>query len=195
MNKIELEKNLSEIWSKSRAMSMLSQDDMAEMLNVSKKTVQNWEAGDSFPNFKKAVEWFSVLGVPMYPYLMDALYADQMGKIKSDDPESVKNALHVLIDELDDFRSKELLFCLKGGHGSSPTGTIDLSALYLSLPLTARVSIASSALMSYELESASGRVKSNDTDLVRLETLKRYVDTAKRAVINGKSSYIFEEET
>jgi len=194
MNKLEFEQNLSRIWSESRALTCFSQEDLADSLGVSKKTVQNWEAGDSFPNFKKAVEWFSVLGIPMYPFLMDALYSKEMRSVKKkNNLDDVRKALHALVDELDDMRATELLFCLRGGHGSSPTGTIDLSTMYLSLPLPMRVCIASHVLNDYDLASSLELIDSSQ-DLPSIETLKRYIDTAKLAVMNGKSSYIFEEE-
>jgi len=194
MNKIEFEKNISQIWIGSRSDSGKSQEYVAQKLGVSKRTIQNWEAGEAFPNFKMAVEWFRILGLPMYPYLMDALYPSQMRSIKKDqDLNSIRSALHTYIDELDDMRAMELLFCLRGGHGSSPTGTIDLCTAYLSLPLPIRVSLASTTLINYEIMIHSGKHK--DHAHPSIETLKRYIETAKIAVMNGKDSYIFEEDT
>lgn len=187
MKQHEFEENLSRIWSESRALTRISQEEMAKKLNVSKKTVQNWEAGESFPSLKKSIEWFSVLGVPMYPYLMDALYPREMKAVKSNDIKDIKKALYAHIDELDDMRAKELLFCLRGGHGSSPTGTIDLCTAYLSLPLQKRVSIASALLLFYEMNP---KCEPN----TNIETLRRCIETAKLAVKDGKVSYMYEED-
>lgn len=187
MNKIEFEECLSRIWRDSRDLGNVSQEHMAKALGVSKKTVQNWEAGEAFPNFKKAVEWFAVLGLPMYPFLMDALYPTEMKAVKSGDINDVKKALYAHIDELDDMRAKELLFCLRGGHGSSPTGTIDLCSAYLSMPLQERVSIASTTLLFYDMNPSC-------ESHTNIETLRRYVETAKLAVMEGKFSYMYKED-
>lgn len=195
MNNIEFEECLASIWIRSRADSGKSQEYIAQKLGISKRTVQNWEAGEAFPNFKMAVQWFQVLGLPMYPYLMDALYPSQMNAIRGkSEIKEIRSALHTYVDELDDLRAMELLFCLRGGHGSSPTGSIDLSTTYLSLPLPMRVSIASSILLDYELAKNSGNIKKDHASPV-IDTLKRYIETAKIAVLNGKDSYIYEEES
>lgn len=78
MNRIELSDRIAQMWLKSRSDAGWSQDRVAKALGVSKKTVQNWESGEASPNFRIALEWFDALGVPMYPYIMELLYPDEI---------------------------------------------------------------------------------------------------------------------
>lgn len=78
MNRIELSDRIAGMWRKSRYDAGKSQEYVARALGVSKKTIQNWEAGEASPNFRVALEWFDALGVPMYPYLMSVIYPTEI---------------------------------------------------------------------------------------------------------------------
>lgn len=185
--------DMQEMFQKSRYDAGLSQQKAADLMKVSKSTVQNWENGSSVPTFDKIIEWFKVLGVPMYPYLMKLAYPKELASITADsDISDLRQGLNKLVNELDDFHAKELFFILSGVHGSSPTGNMDMTTAYLHLPLAAMVVIAENILASYEILEALGQIHNSQHVLPATKTLKRSIDTAKAAAMSGKNSYIEE---
>lgn len=195
MNRIELSDRIAQMWLKSRSDAGWSQDRVAKALGVSKKTVQNWESGEASPNFRIALEWFDALGVPMYPYIMELLYPDEIEGITAEtDMSELKKALHIYVDELDDLHIRELLFILFASHGSSPTGTLDACTAYLHLPLSMRVCITDSIVTHYEIATELGILQNKEHIAPDVSTLERFLDTARGAVREGKQSYTFMEE-
>lgn len=185
--------SIAEMFQKSRYASGLSQQKVADIMHVSKSTIQNWEDGTSSPSFEKILEWFKALGVPMYPYLMTLMYPREFAQIKTDtDIDDIRKGLNSLVAELDEFHARELYFILSGIHGSSPTGTLDLITAYLHLPLAQRVLTAENTLSNYEMAYALGKVHNTEHVLPATTTLKRCVDTARTAAMSGKNSYIEE---
>ena len=51
MNKAEFSDRLASVWLRSRGQAGKTQEYVAKSLGVSKKTVQNWEAGTAAPNW------------------------------------------------------------------------------------------------------------------------------------------------
>lgn len=146
---------------------------MAKALGVSRKTVQNWEAGLAAPNIRATLEWFEALGVPMYPYIMSMLYPVEVdGITATTDMHELRKALHCYVDELDDLHARELLFILHGLHGSSPTGTLDACTAYLHLPLSMRVCITDSIVTHYEMATGLGLLQNEEHVTPEISTLE-----------------------
>lgn len=185
---------INEMLQKSRYDAGLSQQQVADKMNINKTTIKNWEAGYSSPSLDKTLEWFEVLGIPMYPYLISMLYPTEMQAAINQDESKARETLHKYIDELDDFHVNELLYLLYGSHGSSPTGTLDSVTAYLHLPLALRVCITENILCNYEMAAATEQLVSPNDIIPKLETLKRCVTTAKKAVEEGKNSYVAENK-
>lgn len=183
---------VNEILLKARLDSGLSQSKLASRLNVSRSTIANWESGyTSSITLLNAVEAFRALGVPMYPYLMSAIYGEEMTDINAyTDADRLKENLIAFVKELDDFHVKELLYILQGNHGSSPTGTLDLMTAYLHLPLLERYLAAQSIVEAYEMYDAIGEIDKSDNVVPRFETLKKCITAAKQAVLEGKDTYV-----
>lgn len=190
MNNIEFADRLANMWRASRAASGKSQDYVAKALGVSKKTVQNYENGTASPSFRTAFEWFDILGVPMYPYIMQLLYPEQIEGINADtDITELRHVLNTYVNELDDLHVRELLYLLYGSHGSSPTGTIDLLTAYLHLPLAERVCITGNILTHFEVSAEVGLLRDTEHVLPRIDTLEKCYKSAKDAVCSGKETY------
>lgn len=182
---------VSEMLSKARIDAGLSQKKLADKLGVSRSTIANWESGYTSISLLNAIEGFRALGVPMYPYLISAIYGEEISS--ADDGVNivdVRKFLLTFVNELDEFHARELLFLLQGNHGSSPTGTLDLITTYLHLPLTFRVCIAESIVTAYEIMDASGELANTNYVLPSLETLRKFTAAAKTAVMEGKDTYV-----
>lgn len=171
--------------------SGMSQSKLASKLNVHRSTIANWESGYSPISLETAIEGFKVLGVPMYPYLMSAIYGEELKAITAGtDIHEIRASLHKFVDELDDMHTKELLYILQGHHGSSPTGTLDMTTAYLHLPLMTRVCVTENILNNYEINEALGLLDKTDNVLPKTETLRKCTAAAREAVLNGKNTYV-----
>lgn len=70
----DINERFAKIWKVSRNQVNVSQDEIAKRLGVSKKTVQNWEAGLSSPSQVMGFKWFEALGVQPMPYYLSVMY-------------------------------------------------------------------------------------------------------------------------
>ena len=194
MNNVEMADRIAAMFREARLASGKSQEYVAKSIGVSKKTIQNWESGTAYPNFRYALEWFDCIGVPMYPYLMALLYPAEIDGVKAtNDMEEVRRLLDVYVEELDDHHARELLYILHGSHGSSPTGMLDIITTYLHLPLAMRIVLTENIIANYNMAQAIGMAYEDDHVLPKSDTLKRCVESAKQAVISGKESYTLTE--
>lgn len=183
---------VNEMLLQARLDSGLSQSKLAERLHVSRSTIANWESGyTSSITLQNAIDGFRALGVPMYPYLMSVLYDEELSSINTDtDMSNVREKLSLYVNELDDFHARELLYILDGTHGSSPTGTLDMASTYLHLPLTWKCITARSIVDAYEMFEEMGRIDNSDNLVPKIETLKKCIEAARQAVLEGKDTYV-----
>lgn len=187
MDDYEISENFAEMWRRSRYDAGRSQDWIAKELGVSKKTVQNWEAGISSPSQIMGFRWFQALGLPALPYYLGLLYPEEFKDIRPTDDESRINAALIRFVGENGMRTKrQLLYMCYGDHGSSISGLLELITAYLQLPLACRAAIATTIAASYELAGLdvdSGHI-SPDASLLR-----RAIDAAMAAAKEDKQSY------
>ena len=62
--------------SQSRTAANKSQEEMADMLGVCTRTIQNWEAGISAPDAAHLIKWFNVLHMDMTSYYSKIMQVD-----------------------------------------------------------------------------------------------------------------------
>lgn len=186
---------LSKMLSDARYASKLSQEQIAQHLNVSRKTVANWEAGISAPTFDMVLKWFNVCDEPIYPYVMKYLHPDELEKMtpKSTSKEVTK-ALHICIEQLDEHYQKELLYILTGSHFSNPFGILDLFTAYLHVPLDLRMNVADNIVNNFLFAKARDFLVSNDNVMPDLGNLDKCKSSAREAIYSGKKTYFQEEQ-
>lgn len=188
MNNVDTAEKFGKMWKKSRLDAGKSQEYMAKALGVSKKTVQNWEAGYASPSQIMGFKWFEALDVPPLPYYLALLYKEFDGISQESTDEDVKKALIKLIENLDSDTVRKVLFLLYGDHGSPIPAIVDLTVAYVHTPLPARVGVAELILTGYEIASAykhtSEHVEPN------VEYLRKSIEDGKQAVINMRKSHL-----
>lgn len=196
MKKYEIAERFAKMWRTSRESVGKSQDYMAKALGVSKKTVQNWEAGTSCPSQQKGFEWFIVLGVQPMPYYLDILYPNEFGRLSPESSDmDITIALLTLISNLTGEQKRKLLYALTGRHGSSPICVLEMLTAYLQTPLDYRLNVASSVAVNYEISEAKGMLVRPDSIQPDMELLHLAIKKGREAVIEGKGSYtaVFEK--
>lgn len=93
-------RKFSDVFLRSRYDAGKTQAYMAKAMNVSVRTVQNWETGVSCPSQTQTFDWFVKLGAQSLPYYLDYLYPD-LKRITADSPtEDIDKALCEIIEQL-----------------------------------------------------------------------------------------------
>lgn len=189
-NRIDVAQRFASMWRRSREDAGKSQDYMSMALGVSKKTIQNWEAGTSCPSQVKGFEWFSVLGLQPLPYYLDILYPDIMNSLdENPTEETITEALIKAVSDLGLEQKKKLLYLFLGKHGSSVSGILELMTAHLQSPLRDRINIAQGVSTNYKLAEKTGKVIRPDDIQPHLELLDYSIRKGTEAVINGQNGY------
>ena len=186
---------ISLMLSTARTNAKISQDAMASAMGVSRKTVQKWEDGSLCPNLNRVIEWFDITGEPLYPYILRLLHGYNFNGISSEtNKDDIKDGLHDFVDELSEDRIRKLMYVIYCDHGSTPSGVLDLITAYLHLPLDRRVCIASAIIHACVICESTDTLRGKDHVLPDIEFLKECCNSATRAVIEGKESYMNRED-
>ena len=186
--RVKIYDRFAEMWRSSREDAGVSQDYMARAMGVSKKTVQNWEAGTSCPNQATGFEWFSVLGLNPFPYYLRIVYPSFQ---KADAiPDNLDAALISMIGNLPTEYKMKLMYFLSGEHGSSPIALMDMMAAHLQTPLRDRINIAISVSTNYKLAQIRDTLTCDVQDVQPdMDLLNYAVDQGVKAVADGKKAY------
>lgn len=107
----ERNKRFAAFLSQARTRAGKSQDYIAEKLDVSKKTIQNWEKGVSLPSFPETMEWFKALNINPLPYYFAYAHPEELIYLKtSDDDQVISDAFDALVNELPISVKRSLLY-------------------------------------------------------------------------------------
>lgn len=188
MDNVNIADRFGAMWKKSRIDAGKSQEYMAKALGVSKKTVQNWEAGFASPSQIMGFKWFDALDVPALPYYLSLLYDEFNGISRDSSDEDVRKALIKLIENLDSETVRKILFLLYGDHGSPIQAIVDLTVAYVHTPLPARIGVADLVVTNYEITSAY----KNTADHVEpnVPYLRKSIEDGKKAVTKLRKSHL-----
>ena len=190
MDRFDINERFAKMWRKSRDEAGKSQEFMARSLGVSKKTVQNWEAGTSCPSQEKGFEWFQVLGIQPLPYYLELIYPDEFCQLSFDDSDQmIEDALITIIKNLPSGSKRKLLYLLYGNHGSSPLAMLELITAHLQTPLRARLNVAEIVRTNYEIADAMGILAQPDHIQPDVDVLNHAFLCGKDAVKQGLRAY------
>ena len=170
MDRASKAKRFAEIWLKSRAESGFSQERMAMELGVSKKTIQNWEKGLSFPNAFQVFEWFEVLN--MNPIIYFLAYQHEND---SDTDKKFYNYMEVIRRE----NKKRIIQLYEAGHGEFWDICLQCSLIFSLIDEKTRMLIMLQLLHAFEVEDIQG-----DTSNINIEVLENYLQKIKEETIN-----------
>lgn len=186
---LEINDRFARIWRVSRDKAGVSQDVIAKRLGVSKKTVQNWEAGASSPSQVMGFKWFKALGIQPLPYYLSVLYPG-FGDVPAEPQDKeVDEYLQKLIADLPARTKRELLYMLSGYHGSSVVGVMEMVTAHLQAPLRDRVNVAQSIETNYTIAEANGRIRCPGHVQPDTGLLQEMIRKGKEAVLSGKEEY------
>lgn len=161
-----------------RLKAHISQEYMAQELEVSKKTVISWEKGLSEPTIDRCLEWFDVCDVNPMSAILDIVWPDM--PVKDTD-----TAFEKLFSDLPQPMKQSLIFLFFGKHGSSPEALIQLLLAYLHTPLTARATQAITSANMYVLEKELGRDSCPDEIQPNIDVLTEAINEARHKILKA----------
>lgn len=176
---------------KARIEAGLSQREMAHLIGMNERTVQNWEKGQSSPDSDKIMDWCSSCGVSPIAVFMEVLHPDLYAvpdQQKQDD--EIAKELCAIMQALPPITQRLLLFILKGRHGSSPPAVISEIAANLHCPLNNRVSICGTIIDQYTFALIRGLDTCPDEPHPPIDDLKIIYKSGRTAAENGARGYI-----
>lgn len=158
---------------------------MMDAMQVSSKTIYNWENGYSYPNVKQMSEWFDILGADMNLYYNIFFCSDRMQGSSSMSDNEIRRKLHEQIDSYTKRRRALLHFILCGKHGADIDSLINLTVCYLQTQWKDRIVQAALTLSNYRLnrERKEYPIEPN-TDL-----LHATIQTCSESYISGQDGY------
>lgn len=164
----------------------LSQKEVAEIMSVSRSTVQKWEDGSVPPSLEKCMDYFQKIQRPPIPYM---LYLCDPNHYAEATVDSARNTLHDIIDKLDDETIKKLFFVCFANHGSDAFVILDMVVADLQSPLRARINIAHEVMMNYEIAKRHGDPSRGSNTHPDIDNLNKAINSGVDAVIANKDSY------
>lgn len=190
----ELQERFARIWRVSRAQAGISQDAIAKRLGVSKKTVQNWEAGTSCPSQSMGLAWFRACGVQPLPYYLSILYPG-FGDIPANPTDKqVDEYIMKVISGMPARTKRQILYMLSGYHGSSVVGVMEMVNAHLQTPLRDRVNVAQNISTNYTFAETGNMIRCPKHIQPNMDILNMMIDKGKDAVLKGREEYTTDLE-
>lgn len=188
MDNYILSERFAKMWTSSRIHAGKSQEYMARALGVSRKTIQNWESGESCPSQLMGFKWFTVLNLQPLPYYLELLYPLDFGMEKRSDQDAEQQLLSLIKVMPADYQRK-LLYLLNGEHGSSAVCVLDMITADLQTPLRDRLNVAANICTNYEIAQATGKIRNPNDIQPNMDLLRLGIQRGKEAVLNNKDEY------
>ena len=181
------------ILTKSRQKSNVSQEHMAAELGVSRRTIQNWEMGNSCPTFFQVIEWFRVLGQNPASYYREFLYPEAFKDLEpSDDDDRISDALQIVFNNLSIAEKRTLLYLFHSDHGSSTLAILQMLLAHLHTDMKSRVLVGRMILESFEMSEKRDELVNTDCIMPDLDIFQQAIEKCKQAAIKRESGYSAE---
>lgn len=176
-------KRIARLMLDARKRSGQSQEELAELLNVSISTVQRLESAKRVPTLENFIEWYRALGMNWFRDMLrlanPELYCVFDGSTA--DVEQRRNGLFKYLADCPPGEVDKLAFLIFGQHGSDWPSMLDEYVANAHCSMRSRAAVCRLVIENYELEAATG-------DLVDPETAKPNIGNLRSAHIAGQKA-------
>lgn len=176
-------KRIARLMLDARKRSGQSQEELAELLNVSISTVQRLESAKRAPTLENFIEWYRALGMNWFRDMLrlanPELYCVFDGSTA--DVEQRRNGLFKYLADCPPGEVDKLAFLIFGQHGSDWPSMLDEYVANAHCSMRSRAAVCRLVIENYELEAATG-------DLVDPETAKPNIGNLRSAHIAGQKA-------
>ena len=190
-NRVEIGENFSIMLKRSREDAEKTKKYMAQAMNRSVKTIENWEQGTAFPTLMTFLEWFEALGLNPMRYVLDFMFPDKYKILsETDQDDALEEALVFYIKNVATVSEKrKLAFNIFGNTGSSWHAQLEMLTAHNHNPLAARVHASQVIYDAFRMAEAEGKLIRTDEAMPDRELLEEAVGKGREAVLNGKNGY------
>ena len=176
-------KRIARLMLDARKRSGQSQEELAELLNVSISTVQRLEFAKRAPTLENFIEWYRALGMNWFRDMLrlanPELYCVFDGSTA--DVEQRRNGLFKYLADCPPGEVDKLAFLIFGQHGSDWPSMLDEYVANAHCSMRSRAAVCRLVIENYELEAATG-------DLIDPETAKPNIGNLRSAHIAGQKA-------
>lgn len=176
-------KRIARLMLDARKRSGQSQEELADLLNVSISTVQRLESAKRSPTLEDFIEWYRALGMNWFRDMLrlanPELYCVFDGSTA--DVEQRRNGLFKYLADCPPGEVDKLAFLIFGQHGSDWPSMLDEYTANAHCSMRSRAAVCRLVIENYELEAATG-------DLIDPETAKPNIGNLRSAHIAGQKA-------
>lgn len=176
-------KRIARLMLEARKRSGQSQEELAERMNVSPRTVQRLENAERAPTLDDFLEWYRALGMNWFRDVLrlanPELYSVFDGSTA--DVEQRRNGLFKYLADCPPGEVDKLAFLIFGQHGSDWPSMLDEYVANAHCSMRSRAAVCRMVIENYELEAATG-------DLIDPETAKPNIGNLRSAHIAGQKA-------
>lgn len=176
-------KRIARLMLDARKRSGQSQEELADLLNVSISTVQRLESAKRSPTLEDFIEWYRALGMNWFRDMLrlanPELYCVFDGSTA--DVEQRRNGLFKYLADCPPGEVDKLAFLIFGQHGSDWPSMLDEYVANAHCSMRSRAAVCRLVIENYELEAATG-------DLIDPETAKPNIGNLRSAHIAGQKA-------
>lgn len=175
---------------KARVEAGLSQREMAHLIGMTERTVQNWEKGQSSPDGDEIMDWFTACGASPLAAMQEMLHPELYRKQATNmTDEELDAAIAGFLDTSPRIVKEMILFIVLGKHGSYPPAAIAEICANLHTPLQNKVSVCGQVLDNYNCAVATHTDPVPDDVHPPVELLTTAYKAGKEAARRGETSY------
>lgn len=167
-----------------------SREFMAYELNISQKTVHNWETGTTSPTFFQSLEWFRALNINPFPIYLSYLYPSTLPYKERFDDCEIDAAFDSLVQNLSKKDKRALLFLFYGSHGSDPRSVLHMALMHLHSSMETRIVNAESTIAAWEVDQLLNKTVCDKNIQPNTEKVRTSIENAKASLLIHESRYV-----
>ena len=176
---------------KARVEAGLSQREMAHLIEMNERTVQNWEKGDTSPDGDEIMDWFTACGASPLAAMQEMLHPELYRKQATNmTDEELDAAIAGFLANSPRIVKEMILFIVLGKHGSYPPAVIAEICANLHTPLQNKVSVCGQVLDNYNCAVATHTDPVPDDVHPPLDLLETAYKAGKEASRRGETAYM-----
>lgn len=169
----------------------VSQEELADALNISTRTVQRFENGEKSPTLEEFISWYRALGLNWFRDVLrlahPELYSDFDGSAA--DVEQRRNGLFKYLADCPPGEVDKLAFLIFGAHGSEWPSMLDEYTANAHCSMASRAAVCRLIIDNYELESATGDLIEPEKAVPNMQNLHIAHKAGRKAAFLKKKEY------
>lgn len=184
-------KRIAKLLSEARKRAGATQEETAELLFVSARTVQRWETGEKQPTLEEFISWYRALGLNWFRDVLRLAYPELYSNFDGSaaDVEQRRNGLFHYLADCPPGEVDKIAFLLFGAHGSDWPSMLDEYVANAHCSLASRAAVCRLIIDNYELEAATGDLVEPEKAVPNMQNLRIAHDAGREAAFLKKNEY------